>query len=256
MFNVRVKCFETNSSSTHSVSLSSTTIIDKSLNIYRNREITFEGGEFGWEWKRYDDALSKINYLSMFFENTEELKDIIKEVIGAEIIFKKEGYIDHVGDHRKKIKFLDREDLKNFIFNKRRFLFTGNDNTLPPNKFFDPPKTRYTYQLVLLNRLIRSWDFIRYPKNYEIKEAIQKITEEVLIDDYEFHDNFPIDYKNKRFFLVPCGLWYKAKLSFNDNDLVPWETKGYLMVDKKEKKLQQEGAIEISYKIQKWKRPG
>lgn len=55
---IRRSVFETNSSSTHSIS-----IVKEPTNIHFPATMEFNVGEFGWEWKIYSDYRSKASYL-------------------------------------------------------------------------------------------------------------------------------------------------------------------------------------------------
>lgn len=66
---VRRSVFETNSSSTHSIS-----IVKESSNIHFPSVVEFNAGEFGWEWENYNDYLSKASYLYTAILETTQLK--------------------------------------------------------------------------------------------------------------------------------------------------------------------------------------
>lgn len=55
---IRRSVFETNSSSTHSIS-----IVREPTNIHFPTALEFNVGDFGWEWKIYSDYRSKASYL-------------------------------------------------------------------------------------------------------------------------------------------------------------------------------------------------
>ena len=73
---IRRSVFETNSSSTHSIS-----IVREPTNIHFPTTLEFNVGEFGWEWKTYSDYLSKASYLytailyNTYLESNTELID-------------------------------------------------------------------------------------------------------------------------------------------------------------------------------------
>jgi hypothetical protein len=131
--NIRKAVFETNSSSTHSVHIDNETILlDTSLVPNEEGELYFYGNDYGWEVESYNDAHSKIDYVSLLINPEQEkmLVDVIKEQTGAkEVNFKKEGYVDHGSEHGIVGEaFTDKETLRNYIFNMNSFLFTTNDN--------------------------------------------------------------------------------------------------------------------------------
>ena len=66
---VRRSVFETNSSSTHSIS-----IVKESSNTHFPSVVEFNTGEFGWEWENYNDYRSKASYLYTAILETTQLK--------------------------------------------------------------------------------------------------------------------------------------------------------------------------------------
>ena len=176
---VREKFPETNSSSSHSVSIS------LSRNYYRPdeynlNEIDADGTlfipdaheDFGWEFCKYNDVLTKIQYVSSIYsiktnpKKLKLLKEIIKSFTGAKkVIFEfenrfaeeykeakengdlekdEERYcIENYGssiDHNSFNIFPEiletKETIKDFIFNRDSWLFLGNDNSVIPDNFF------------------------------------------------------------------------------------------------------------------------
>jgi hypothetical protein len=137
----RNKVFETNSSSTHSISIEVGQNWDN-IELNDKGNIVLEGGEFGWEERVYTDALTKANYCAVdsLGDDTKQdmLKEVIKEYTGAkevEILASDESwdspyysYIDHQSAGESEEAFSSHETLKNFIFNKSSCLQTDNDN--------------------------------------------------------------------------------------------------------------------------------
>jgi hypothetical protein len=128
---IRSSVFETNSSSSHSVSIADETkefVLDS---IYPDQDgiIEIYGDEFGWEWFKHNDAKTKASYAAQQYQHNDSSLELIKEVImeqtGAEdvrFIGLDNGYVDHdsVG-----ILDSDKESLRQFIFNKNSWLFGG-----------------------------------------------------------------------------------------------------------------------------------
>ncbi len=140
--------FETNSSSTHSI-----TIVDGKLDDklpVRDGICKVHAGSFGWEEMDYDDAATKASYCLTWAKDSSApsnqltmLEEVIKEVTGAkEVVFvpystgedawDEWGSIDHQsgpseGGAGEGI-FESKETLKNFIFCSQSKLYTGNDN--------------------------------------------------------------------------------------------------------------------------------
>jgi hypothetical protein len=150
MKNIRQGVFETNSSSTHSVSVSkdSDGIYDTLLP--ENGILTIEGEDFGWEWQTYNDPKMKAAYAAVYLNydssQTEILEKVLKEHTGAkEIVFNiKNNYIDHDSVDNARSLF-DELTLKEFIFNPKSYLMLGNDNDTPPPNFYDDKNLKYTH---------------------------------------------------------------------------------------------------------------
>lgn len=152
--------FETNSSSTHSISVSTKELnLDKLIPPKGHKKIFSSGGEYGWEFKKYFNPKDKLDYLVTFlFQNCRSYKDflkvkqtdkkyqMLKDVIYEHCGFplsiklpKREkkwdyymfGYIDHqsAGVSEKSGIFSSKTLLAAFLFNPNSFLETGNDNT-------------------------------------------------------------------------------------------------------------------------------
>ena len=150
MKKIRNAVFETNSSSTHSISVSelnSDELMDNVMFMNGDDNVVVEPGEFGWEQEVYNDSATKASYMLTYVKNycgdkEEEfesmLKDVIKEQIGCDdVIFNesgdqyyKYGYIDHQssGNNAYHFVFENKETLRQFIFNKESILETDNDN--------------------------------------------------------------------------------------------------------------------------------
>lgn len=152
MKQIRMGVFETNSSSTHSITISDeqTDALMDTLPMNESNEVVLTGGEFGWEEESYNDALTKANYLAVYIEqwagdDSDRLKEmferIIKEQTGCtEIVYGRVsrwgdsdpdlGYIDHqsVEGYALHWLFESGDDLRNFIFNPESILVTDNDN--------------------------------------------------------------------------------------------------------------------------------
>ena len=154
MKNIRHSVFETNSSSTHSISISSNTNTLDTLPVDEEGKLHVEFGEFGWEEETYRDAGNKLMYaatwvfghepdteygtgnIKEFIKYKTMLEEVLKEQTGAkEIIYKKEkgrwsptGYIDHQSSDVCEEAFESKEKLRNFIFNPTSYFETDNDN--------------------------------------------------------------------------------------------------------------------------------
>lgn len=168
MLNIRSNVFETNSSSSHSISINKDSSgIYETIEPDDNGIVVLNGGQFGWEYEACNDALTKANYLAVKAmhdlsigkilgnKNIKMLKEAIIEHVGAKGVNLNldvkdySSYIDHqsvdVADHI----FADKESVKKFIFDKGSYLFTGNDNNDAPPNFYDiaNPGIKYNYEV-------------------------------------------------------------------------------------------------------------
>ena len=152
---IRKNIFETNSSSTHAVSIfrGSNYVIPERIEIYP--------GEFGWECREYSSPEAKLSYLytwilskCMSYEYNEvtekyddkydykKLKDyqyrIKSKLLEAgvkEVEFNKcsgwfeEGYIDHSEDlYNDDLETILEDYFLDYVFNPASYIETGNDN--------------------------------------------------------------------------------------------------------------------------------
>lgn len=150
MKQIRQGVFETNSSSTHSLTISG---IDKF--IYPKFIPIIEFGEYGWEQEIYSDFTDKISYVITMlatinriqkFEDFLVLKEFVwlKEAVnqhcGQELRIKAIndkysplGYVDHQSNNVLN-EFLSQDELEfkvkvlDFIFNEKYGFETDNDN--------------------------------------------------------------------------------------------------------------------------------
>lgn len=135
MQKIRHSVFETNSSSTHSISinaLGTNNIINK-LPVEDGVVKIYEG-EFGWEQESYTDSAIKASYCFVYAKRDPQKLAMLSEVITnemqapVEFIATDDGYIDHQSWEICKEAFESKENLRNFIFNPNSVLTTDNDN--------------------------------------------------------------------------------------------------------------------------------
>jgi hypothetical protein len=212
---IRNGVFETNSSSSHSISIADETkqfVLD-TLYPDQNGVITLNGGEFGWEWFKHNDAETKANYAAQALGLNSSLVDVIKEQTGASevIIDVEDGYIDH--DSYGLVP-TNKEELRNFIFNKNSWLFGGNDNSEPDPTFYHVPEYKdgtmirpiYKFELKLEN-FDKKTKFLEYPTEEEIQSAFESLLSGVKLydsngtlhfdDDNSFYSRL---YRDKKYF--------------------------------------------------------
>ena len=158
MRQIRRCVFETNSSSTHSVSIKKTNKVDRNeMYVREDGYIHVSLGEFGWEIYDYTDQATKLSYLvTMVYMTThtwwnanENLSDAIQRLMddaafkeisnvvakhakcnGVIVDLDVDGYIDHQSLYGSVRSFLDAYGItiKEFIFNPNIVLHTDNDN--------------------------------------------------------------------------------------------------------------------------------
>jgi hypothetical protein len=139
MIKIRNSVFETNSSSVHSIVVSTEPVDFAPTSIY------FELGEFGWSMDELDDSFARASYFytaaCCLYERdvAPELRYML-EPYGYNLVFDppifdedgwlKNGYVDHVDECKEFVDTLmsDATLLINFIFDDRSFVITGNDN--------------------------------------------------------------------------------------------------------------------------------
>jgi len=224
---IRKNVFETNSSSTHSISLSK---VDQEFTldtIYpdQNGVIKITGEEFGWGWGKYNDSLTKLAYV--FQDSNEDAHDTIKEVVmeqtGATMVLFDEGdgYIDHEGHGESSEARGSKDSLRNFIFNKNSWLFIGNDNSTPDPTFYHVPEFKdgaqilpeYKYELVI-DKSPKTTKFLNYPTDEELEDGISSIIDGVLVpEDGEFITNKDILWQISR----PRGIFYESDYQLNQD---------------------------------------
>lgn len=195
MHKIRKSVFETNSSSSHSLTLSSNELAAQPFtkDVLRAGEITLYKGEYGWEWYRYYSTEAKLNYLlTQLFSGdipngsprqvTQELRDedlrfdmlckVVKDHTGVDVLVapSSSGYIDHdsvgVG-----LEAFDSEDkLRSLLFSEENYIETGNDNSGPAwaigtdrgdefyyrDFFWEPDASNVTASI----KLVSSWDLV------------------------------------------------------------------------------------------------
>lgn len=206
---IRSSVFETNSSSSHSISIADETkefVLDT---IYpdQNGVIELTGGEFGWEWFKHNDSLTKANYAAVDFNGDDSLIDMLVEVLqeqtGAEevkFLFTGDysgpnwAYIDHdsAGTTPR-----TKSELRNFIFNKNSWLFGGNDNSTAHPTFYDVPEFKegkqilpeYTHEL-RIEGYNKTAKFKKKPTKEQVEEALDSLLQDVrLLGNGYFDDD-------------------------------------------------------------------
>jgi len=153
---IRKNVFETNSSSSHSLTLAAGDLVKTpfNLDVLRLGTLRLGLGEYNWEWYRYYDTDNKAQYLmtQLFHYNgipngdaaevTRELRNdarfdmlcrVIEDQTGVklEAIPGSQGGIDH-DSHGNCLEVFESEDkLRTFLFSDSSYIETGNDNSGP-----------------------------------------------------------------------------------------------------------------------------
>jgi len=138
MKTIRKEVFETNSSSSHSITI----YVDNPIPLQLRQEVLeIECGEFGWEHEIYNDFTSKAEYAATFAKNygSPEYENMLKEVIleftdAKEVkIIKSDdyyewGFIDHQSIDEAANIFISKKHLIGFLFDRFSSVETDNDN--------------------------------------------------------------------------------------------------------------------------------
>ena len=163
MKQVRRSVFETNSSSTHSITITHGKIANNNIRVDRDGYIHTELGEFGWEVWDYKGQAERLSYLVTMlavksdvtlwcYEDDESRteKDIVEDIMKTHefeklsdeigrharcrgvIIDPSGGFIDHQSheDFRDFQDFLDyyNTNVVEFVFGRGNVVHTDNDN--------------------------------------------------------------------------------------------------------------------------------
>jgi hypothetical protein len=141
MKTVRHNTFETNSSSSHSLTISGKVIRPSKLK--DTNTYTIYGGEYGWGYETYSDPVSKISYTAVeaLSTNNETLKDWLEEIIKEmykvdDVVYEfstdyngpNHSYIDHQSYGTVADSVSSKDDLEHFLFGDNSVLTIDNDN--------------------------------------------------------------------------------------------------------------------------------
>lgn len=143
---IRLSIFETNSSSTHSLTIKKDCTKYDTIPFDDDYEktIILDGGEFGWEIEDIYSAKVKANYCAvccLYYEDNpsyiDRLINVIEQHTGAKEVLitctinidpKTDSYIDHQSVSVALDVLKSEEELRNFIFNPNCILHIDNDN--------------------------------------------------------------------------------------------------------------------------------
>ena len=146
---IRKACFETNSSSCHSLTITESTKLNDIPIPDENGNIMLQSGEFGWEQDEHFDFEIKAAYVIVYIrdwsgKNQERFREIFETLLKEttqceEILYEKgfwenegwdNGYIDHQSVEDADLDFLfeDVGELRKLLFNNESYIETDNDN--------------------------------------------------------------------------------------------------------------------------------
>lgn len=154
---IRKNVFETNSSSSHSLTMSKGDLTAQPFakDVLRAGRVYLSKHEYGWEWHRYYGAHAKADYLfTQIFESdtipsgkpesiTQTLREdnekfdmlcrVIEEHTGVKVYVEPgtRGYVDHDSHGVGMELFESEKKLHQFLFSPESFVQTGNDNDSP-----------------------------------------------------------------------------------------------------------------------------
>lgn len=270
MKNIRNGVFETNSSSSHSIAIhpiKTGDMLDTSLVPNNDGYIILTGGEFGWEYEKYNDALTKANYCAVDNFNDESRIEILKEVIiqqtGAKDVIiafnvdnwdlKGYSYIDHQSHGTSNDAFASKDTLREFIFSRGSYLFTGNDNSYAPPNFYDTDLgIKYKYQ-VTVEGSDRIEKFRSKPSKGEVEEAIDRIMSEYWNCSYDRGWNARFAFYSWDVKVVGEGKTRNSLEQFDKKKIVLFRTESVYSNDK-ERKFKGDKILEekvINFKVEK-----
>jgi hypothetical protein len=154
---IRKQVFETNSSSSHSLTMGKGDLVAQPFSdrVLRRGEVALSVGEYGWEYHRYYTAQEKLNYLLTQItggndiprgapeDNIRELIErderiamlvrVVKDFTGCDVVVNPgSGYIDHDSVGVGMELFNNEETLRQFLFDETACIETSNDNSPGP----------------------------------------------------------------------------------------------------------------------------
>lgn len=197
MKTIRTNCFETNSSSTHSVTIDNTS---KVTNIERVKGLKIEPDEFGWEWRRFNDFKTKASYFWTLLcseyecpasktlrENMEQIADELELTLvnpGDSYYYVDHGY-EHYNNFIKEYPQLETaKGLKKFLLNRAAWIMLGNDNSDGPlNWRMTEDQVRECKKRVILTSHRQYWKVIPSgSKEEQIKNIIIDVLHKYMDD--------------------------------------------------------------------------
>lgn len=205
MKTIRSNTFETNSSSTHSITIDTVNYKNKQI----PQEITIPCGEFGWEFKKFNDFLTKASYFLTLSQNNEHLKSRMvrlsqKYEFNLEMPAEKDFvYVDHGSEHYdswiREYPQIDTDDgLWEFLTHESCWIILGNDNQADPPNWRQTPKQEknLNYKIYFINEDFEdNFDYMKFsmavekPTIEENKENFRELLYYILDSEHENYDD-------------------------------------------------------------------
>lgn len=196
MHTIRSNVFETNSSSTHSLTISKDVVPYTSIRTDYEDNIRIKLGEFGWGPYKTNDANEKASYVfTALKDDDSQFKTDIVAMIkqhakcrGEVIIEENENaHIDHqsIGIFESNCNSI--EDVKDFIFNPNSWLFIYNDNEEQHPNWFDPPNTNYKY-ILMLQDCSEQIKFADIPEFSKLIDSLEYLFGQVSYNSKKYRD--------------------------------------------------------------------
>lgn len=151
MRTIRYCTFETNSSSTHSITLDTANY----SNVQIPKTVTIEPSTFGWEFDRFNDFIRKASYFWTLAQYDDDVKERMLRLSaehGFDLIWpsldngwSSGSYIDHGSEHyhdwlKEFPEIGSDEGLWKFLTSESYWIMLGNDNSSAPMNWKDTPK--------------------------------------------------------------------------------------------------------------------
>lgn len=135
MKQMRKNVFETNSSSTHSVSVVNGELEDICLHIKNDGYVHVRFGEFGWETESYTDPYDKLQYVVTMLVETEG-----RNIVSADELFETNGFKlinDAVADYCDCNGIWIDSDMstKNYEYNGQKYFYVDHEGYIDHQSF-------------------------------------------------------------------------------------------------------------------------
>jgi len=140
---IRRGVFETNSSSTHTITIVGGEYTpDVQSLLYDKNIVVLHGEEFGWGYEIIKDSLRKAEYVYTYIMDCvydgdlkllylQMLKNVLQSVLGENVTIRLStlgnGYIDHQSADIPQEALTSEETLRDFIFNPKSLLILDSD---------------------------------------------------------------------------------------------------------------------------------